>query len=46
VAYWVSIVRPGKILFEIAGIRKERVYQSIRVAASKLPGRVQFVEKA
>ncbi|PLV60223.1 50S ribosomal protein L16 [Thermotoga sp. KOL6] len=34
---WVAVVKPGKILFEIAGVDEETAYEALRYAASKLP---------
>jgi large subunit ribosomal protein L16 len=44
--YWVAVVRPGMILFEIRGISRVIVRQAIEIASSKLPTKVQFVIKS
>lgn len=43
--YWVSVVKPGKVLFEIAGVDKEAAQEALRLAASKLPIKCKFVSK-
>lgn len=42
---YVAVVRPGRILFEMAGISKEQAVESLRLAAAKLPVRTIFVAK-
>jgi large subunit ribosomal protein L16 len=42
---YVAVVRPGRILFEMAGISQEQAVESLRLAAAKLPVRTLFVEK-
>lgn len=42
---WVAVVRPGTILFEIAGIPEEDAKEAVRVAGSKLPVKVRFVSR-
>jgi large subunit ribosomal protein L16 len=42
---YVAVVRPGRILFEMAGITREQAVESLRLAAAKLPIRTQFVVK-
>nr|YP_011020789.1 ribosomal protein L16 [Commelina caroliniana]WQH82832.1 ribosomal protein L16 [Commelina caroliniana] len=41
--YWVSIVKPGRILYEIGGISETAARAAILIAASKMPIRTQFV---
>jgi len=43
--YWVSVVYVGIILFEICGIPETTARQAIRIAASKIPVKAQFVKK-
>jgi large subunit ribosomal protein L16 len=43
--YWVAVVYPGTMLFELRGISNIRARQRMRVASSKLPNKVQFVVK-
>ncbi len=44
--YWVSVVKPGKIMFEMAGIPIEQAKEALRLAAHKLPVKCKFVVKA
>ena len=37
VAYWVAVVKPGAVLFEINGLSKEMAYKVLRLASYKLP---------
>lgn len=41
--YWVSVVKPGRILYEIGGISETVARTAILIAASKMPIRTQFV---
>jgi len=41
--YWVAVVKPGTVMFEIAGISKELAGDAMRLAGSKLPIRTKFV---
>lgn len=43
VDHWVAVVKPGRILFEIAGVREEQAKEAFRLAAHKLPIRTQFI---
>ncbi|MCR4723395.1 MAG: 50S ribosomal protein L16 [Eubacteriales bacterium] len=43
--YWVAVVKPGKVLFEIAGVDRAVAKEALRLAANKLPIAVKFVEK-
>ncbi|GMT49901.1 MAG: 50S ribosomal protein L16 [bacterium] len=43
--YWVCKIKPGKILFEVAGIDEELARESLRLAASKLPIKTKFVAR-
>lgn len=42
---YVAVVRPGRILFEMAGISRDLAVESLRLASAKLPVRTLFVEK-
>ncbi len=42
---WVSVVRPGKILFEVGNVSKEEARKALRLAAAKLPIKTRFVER-
>lgn len=43
VDHWVARVKPGRIIFEITGVREEQAREAFRLAAHKLPMRTQFV---
>ena len=45
VEYWVSVVKPGKVMFELAGVPEETAREALRLAANKLPIRTKFVTK-
>jgi len=42
---WVAVVRPGRMLFEIAGVRDEVAREAMRLASHKLPCSTQIVER-
>lgn len=42
---WVAVIKPGRILFEVAGVRPEVAQEAFRLAAHKLPIRTKFVER-
>lgn len=42
---WVAVVKPGKILFEIAGVEEEVAREALRLASHKLPIRTKFVKR-
>ncbi len=42
---WVSVVKPGKILFELAGVSEEVAREAMRLAAHKLPIKTKFVKR-
>lgn len=41
--YWVAVVKPGRILFEIAGVAEETAREAMRLAAYKLPIKTKFI---
>jgi large subunit ribosomal protein L16 len=41
--YWVAVVKPGTIMFEVGGVTKAIAEEAIRLAAHKLPIRSKFV---
>lgn len=45
VDHWVARVKPGRILFEMAGIREDQAREALRLAAHKLPMKTQFVSR-
>ena len=44
--YWVAVVKPGRVMFEIAGVPEETAREAMRLAANKLPVKCKFVTKA
>ncbi|WP_170005917.1 50S ribosomal protein L16 [Bacillus fonticola] len=42
---WVAVVKPGKIMFEIAGVSEEVAREALRLAAHKLPIKTKFVKR-
>jgi large subunit ribosomal protein L16 len=46
VEYWVSLVQPGKMLYEMSGVSEEIAREAFRLAAAKLPVKTTFVKKA
>jgi len=42
---WVAVVKPGRIIYEVAGISEELARESMRLAAHKLPIRTRFVSR-
>jgi len=42
---WVAVVKPGRVMFEIAGVPEETAREAIRLAANKLPIKCKFVCK-
>ncbi len=43
--YWVAVVKPGRVMFEIAGVSEELAREAMRLAANKLPIKCKFVRK-
>ncbi len=43
--YWVAVVKPGRILFELAGIPEEEAREAMRLAAHKLPVKCKFIRR-
>ena len=43
--YWVAVVKPGRVMFEIAGVPEETAREALRLAANKLPIKCKFVKK-
>ncbi len=44
VEYWVAVVKPGRIMFEIAGVSEEVAREAFRLASHKLPVKTKFVK--
>lgn len=45
VEYWVAVVKPGRVMFEIAGVPEETAREALRLAANKLSVKTKFVKK-
>ncbi|MBS7262891.1 MAG: 50S ribosomal protein L16 [Eubacteriales bacterium] len=43
--YWVAVVKPGRVLFEIGGVSEADAREAMRLASHKLPIRCKFVKK-
>jgi large subunit ribosomal protein L16 len=43
VDHWVAVVKPGRMIFEIAGVSEDTARDAMRLAAFKLPIKTQFV---
>jgi large subunit ribosomal protein L16 len=46
VDHWVAVVRPGRMIFELAGVNEGEAREALRLAANKLPIRTQVVVRA
>ena len=44
--YWVAVVRPGRVLFEVGGIEESVAREALRLASTKLPLRTKVYSKA
>ena len=43
--YWVAVVKPGRVMFEIGGVSEEQAREAMRLAANKLPIKCKFIAK-
>lgn len=43
--YWVSVVKPGRVMFEISGVTEEIAREALRLAMHKLPIKTKFIKK-
>jgi large subunit ribosomal protein L16 len=43
--YWVAVVKPGRVMFEMAGVTEEVAREAMRLAAHKLPIKTKFVKR-
>ena len=43
--YWVAVVKPGRVMFEIGGVEEGLAREALRLAANKLPIKCKFVKK-
>ena len=44
--YWVAVVKPGRILFEVEGVSEEMAREAFRLAGNKLPVKTKFVKRS
>ena len=44
--YWVAVVKPGRVMFEMAGVTEEQAKEAMRLAANKLPIKCKFATKS
>ena len=44
--YWVAVVKPGRVMFEIGGVSEEVAREAMRLAGYKLPVKTKFVKRA
>ena len=44
--FWVAVIKPGRVLFELAGVNEEAAREAMRLASHKLPCKTKFVMKA
>ena len=43
--YWVAVVKPGRVMFELAGVPEDSAREALRLASHKLPVKCKFVKK-
>lgn len=43
--YWVAVVKPGRVMFELAGVHEEVAREAIRLASHKLPIKTRFIQR-
>lgn len=43
--YWVAVVKPGRVMFEIAGVSEDIAREALRLASHKLPLKCKFVKR-
>ncbi len=43
--FWVSVVKPGRVLFEIEGVAQDEAKELLRIAARKLPIKTRFIKR-
>lgn len=43
--YWVSVVKPGRVMFEISGVTEEAAREALRLASHKLPCKTKIVKR-
>jgi large subunit ribosomal protein L16 len=45
VSYWVAVVKPGAVIFEINGLEKEMAYKVLKIASQKLPMKTKIIAR-
>ena len=43
--YWVAVVKPGRVLFEVAGVSEEVAHEALRLASYKLPCKTKIIAR-
>ena len=43
--YWVAVVKPGRVLFELSGVDEAKAREALRLAGHKLPCKVKFIKR-
>lgn len=43
--YWVAVVKPGRVMFELAGVSEDKAREAMRLAMHKLPVKCKFVKR-
>jgi large subunit ribosomal protein L16 len=43
--FWVDVIRPGKIIYELEGVSEDLAKEAMRLAAQKLPIRTRFISR-
>ena len=43
--YWVAVVKPGRVLFEVAGVSEEVAHEALRLASHKLPCKTKIIAR-
>ena len=43
--FWVSVVKPGRVMFEIAGVQEDVAKEALRLASHKLPIKTYVIER-
>ena len=43
--YWVAVVKPGRVMFELAGVSEEIAREAMRLASHKLPIKTRFIKR-
>jgi large subunit ribosomal protein L16 len=43
--YWVAVVKPGRVMFEVAGVPRAQAEEALRRAAMKMPMDCRFIER-